>query len=82
MRIQTILNRVEKFKSFIYGEAAWRRGRTGRHWWFRYGRGRTVGLIVPDVAAQAPRTTVLKNVGSSSCPCGGFWSSWLTGCDG
>ena len=30
MRIQTILNRVEKFKSFVYGEAHWRSGATAR----------------------------------------------------
>ena len=30
MRIQTILNRVEKFKSFVYGRPAWRSTTTAR----------------------------------------------------
>ena len=58
MRIQTILNRVEKFKSFVYGEAQLGGGcgRAGL-WWFRSGLGRTVGRVVPGVAAQVPRMT-------------------------
>ena len=32
MRIQTILNRVEKFKSFIHGEDAWRSMTMGQRW--------------------------------------------------
>ena len=33
MRLQTILNRVEKFKSFVYGEAQSRSRPAARPWW-------------------------------------------------
>ena len=82
MRIQTILNRVEKFKSFVYGEARLEEGDDGPALVVQVGRGRTVGRSARVVAGGVDRTTALRNGGSSSCPCGAFWSSWLTGCDG
>ena len=49
MRIQTILNRVEKFKSFTYGEAqSWNRT-AGRPWWSRWSPRKNSRPIAPVV---------------------------------
>ena len=80
MRIQTILNRVEKFKSFVYGEVALEEYDDGPRWSFGWCLARTVGYSAPVAAVLVPRTTTWRNGDLSSSHCGEFWSSWRTGC--
>ena len=48
MRIQTILNRVEKFKSFTYGQGPTRGTRVaGQPWSSRWSLARTADPIAP-----------------------------------
>ena len=82
MRIQTILNRVEKFKSFVYGEGTLEEHDDGPSAAVRMvPRKRQSGVLAPEAAAALVlRTTVWKNDDLSSSHCGEFWSSWRTGC--
>jgi hypothetical protein len=81
MRVQTILNWVEKFKSFVYGEARLEKLSDG------------LALVVkirPRKNSKKPICSCcgrrgvaydrLKNDDSSSCRCGESWSAWPTGC--
>ena len=80
MRIQTILNRVEKFKSFVYGEARLEERDGGPALVVQVLPGRTAGRSAPVAADAARRTTAWRNGTSSSCRSGASWSSWPTGC--
>ena len=83
MRIQTILNRVEKFKSFVYGEARLEEQDDGPALVVRMRAPEEQPPVLFRVAADAARrTTAWRNGGSSSCRSGGSWSSWPTGCGG
>ena len=78
MRIQTILNRVEKFKSFVYGRAGLEEGADGPALVVRVrprknGRPHCSGCGRPGPAYDR----LERNDGSSSCQCGGFWSFCL-----
>ena len=81
MRIQTILNRVEKFKSFVYDEASTRG--TGRRPGFggqASGLARTASLLLRLLIGVVAPTITWRSGDSSSSPCGESWCSWPTGC--
>ncbi len=81
MHIQTILNRVEKFKSFAYGKAHWEDVQGDPALVIRVRSRKNVVSIVPAVAAPGVSTTVSRIGGSRSSRCGESSCSWCTGCD-
>ena len=81
MRIQTILNQVEKFKSFVYREAGLEKHDDGLALVVQIALVRTIVRLVQVVAGGVDHTTAWRNGGSSSCQSGASWSSWPTGCD-
>ena len=70
MRIQTILNRVEKFKSFVYGGSLEEQEVSPR--WCGVGNSETAARCAPDVGGLVPPMTAWRNGDSSSCHCGGI----------
>ena len=82
MRIQTILNRVEKFKSFVYGEARLEEQDDGPALVVQMQPRKNSRPYCSGCGRRGRRTTAWRNGGSSSCRCGGSWSSWPTGCGG
>ena len=71
MRIQTILNRAEKFKSFVYGRARLE-DQSGITALVVQGRPRKdASRIARAVVAGVVYTIACRNAGSSSCRSGG-----------
>ena len=82
MRIQTILNRVEKFKSFVYGEARLEEHDDGPALVVQMQPRKNSRPFCSGCGRPgSDRTIAWRNGGSSSCQSGESWSSWPTGCD-
>ena len=80
MRIQTILNRVEKFKSFVYDDAHIEEQGGGSALVVQVVPARIACPTAPVVTGVAALTIISRSDDSSSCPCGESWCSWPTGC--
>ena len=73
MRIQTILNRVEKFKSFVYGEARLEEHDDGPALVVQMRASEEQSPVLLRLwPAGSDRTTAWRNGGSSSCPSWGI----------
>ena len=82
MLLKTILNRVEPFKSFVYGKARWME-EAGRKAIEVEVHARKNGQAICRAVAIGGRVTIgCRNGDSSSYPCGGLPCSSCMPCDG
>src|SRR3954454_23863118 len=82
MRIQTLLNRVEKFKSFVYGEGHIEEQDGGPALVVQVLPRKNASRTVPVATGGAVLTTNARSGASSPAPRGQSWSSSPTGCGG
>ena len=82
MRIQTILNRVEKFKSFTYGDIRIEERSDRPALLVNVSPEGIPGRSVPGAVVAAWPTTTSPNAGLSSCPSGESRFSSSIACGG
>ena len=82
MRIQTILNHVEKFKPFVVGKSRLEKHDDGPALVVQMRARKNGRVFCSGCGRPALRTTASRNGGSSTCRSGGCWSFWPTGCGG
>jgi hypothetical protein len=80
MRLQTILNRVEKFKSFTCGEAHLEDQPGGPALVVRLLTRKNSLPYCSGCLRRGRPYDHPRNGGSNSSPSGASWSSWPTGC--
>ena len=82
MQVQTILNRVQQHKSFVYRRAASRGNDAGLAWTTRRTRAQRPAGLLRLRDEGGPAMTACRHAASSSCPCGASPSSSSTLCGG
>ena len=80
MRIQTILNRVEKFKSFVYGEARLEEHDDGPALVVQMEPRKNSRPFCSGCGRPGRPYDRLEERRFEFVPSGGSWSSWPTGC--